>query len=119
MSWADTIKENAGAASRDSVPADANAICGATSTSWDPYEVWLSRVKLPRDLAASRLSADAENHVRRLQAVLAACQVPLAVERTEVSPASPEHGRPLALANCDGIKRRERPPVPRGDPIPA
>ncbi|MCE3285041.1 MAG: hypothetical protein K0R70_1297 [Steroidobacteraceae bacterium] len=25
------------------------------ATSWDPYEVWLTRVKLPRELAADRL----------------------------------------------------------------
>lgn len=54
MSWAEAMKENARVASRDRVSAAANVVRSAPSTSWDPYEVWLSRVKQPRDRAASR-----------------------------------------------------------------
>jgi len=51
MSWADAMKENAGAASRDRVSADANVVRSAPSTSWDPHEGWLTRVRQPRELA--------------------------------------------------------------------
>jgi len=58
MSWAEAMKVNANSASRDRVSADPNVLRSAPSTSWDPHEVWLSRVKRPRDLAASRVTAD-------------------------------------------------------------
>jgi len=54
MSWAEAMKENAIAASRDRRSADASVLRSAPSTSWDPYEVWLTRVKQPRDHAADR-----------------------------------------------------------------
>jgi len=38
-------------ASRDRVFTDANVMRGAPSTSWDPYEVWLARVKQPSEHA--------------------------------------------------------------------
>jgi hypothetical protein len=66
MSWAEAMKENARTASRDRVSADANVLRSAPSTSWDPYEVWLTRVRQPRELAAGRATADAESQVRRL-----------------------------------------------------
>ena len=66
MSWAQAMRENARVASRDRVSADANVVRSAPSTSWDPYEVWLSRVKQPRDRAASRFTANAESQLRRL-----------------------------------------------------
>jgi len=65
MSWAEAMKEHAKSASRDPASADANVLRSTPSTSWDPYEVWLSRVKQPRDLAASRVTANAESQVRR------------------------------------------------------
>jgi len=66
MSWAEAMKENAKAASRDRVAADANVLRSAPSTSWDPYEVWMTRVKQPREHAADRITANAEGQVRRL-----------------------------------------------------
>jgi len=51
MSWAEAMKENAKAASRYRVSADANVVRSAPSTSRDPNEVWLTRVKQPRELA--------------------------------------------------------------------
>ena len=66
MSWAEAMKENAKAASRNRVSADANVLRSAPSTSWDPDEVWLTRVKQPREQAADRFTASAEYQVRRL-----------------------------------------------------
>ena len=68
MSWAEAMKENAKAASRDRVPADANVLRSAPPTSWDPYEVWLTRVKQPRERADDRVTANTEVQVRRLPA---------------------------------------------------
>lgn len=64
MRWEEAMKVNAEAVSTDRVPADADVVRGAASTAWDPYEVWLSRVKRPRDLAIRRAAADAATHVR-------------------------------------------------------
>jgi hypothetical protein len=66
MSWAEAMKDIADVASRSRVSTDANVIRSATPTYWDPYEVWLTRVKQPRELAASRATADAESQVRKL-----------------------------------------------------
>lgn len=65
MSWAEAMKENAKAASRDRVSADANVLRSAPATSWDPHEVWLTRVKQPRDHAADRFTANTAGQVRR------------------------------------------------------
>ena len=66
MSWSEAMKENARVASRDRVSADANVVRSAPSNSWDSYEVWLSRVKQPRDRAAGRFTANTESQLRRL-----------------------------------------------------
>ena len=66
MSWAEAMKENAKAASRNSVSGGANVLRSAPSTSWDPDEVWLTRVKQPREHDANRYTASAEYLVRRL-----------------------------------------------------
>ena len=66
MSWAEAMKENAKAASRHRVSADANVLRSAPSTSWDLDEVWLTRVKQPREQDATRYTAGAEYLVRRL-----------------------------------------------------
>jgi len=66
MSWAEAMKEQANAASRDRVHMDANVLRSTPQNSWDPYEVWLTRVKQPRERAAGRVTADAESQVRRL-----------------------------------------------------
>ena len=66
MSWTEAMKEHANVASLDRGSTDANVIRSATPTYWDPYEVWLTRVKQPRELAASRATADAESQVRKL-----------------------------------------------------
>jgi len=60
MSWAQAMKENARTAWRDRVSQDANVVRSAPSTPWDPYEVWLTRVKQPRERAADRFRSNAE-----------------------------------------------------------
>ena len=67
MSWAEEMKVNADVASRDGHSTDANAIRSATSTAWDPHEVWVTRVKLPRERAASRAEPSAETQVLELR----------------------------------------------------
>ena len=54
MNWADAMKENADLAARELDAMDTNVMPRDASTSWDPHEVWLNRVKVPRDLAALR-----------------------------------------------------------------
>ena len=66
MSWAEAMKEMADVASRDRGSADENVMRSEPSTSWDPYEVWLTRVKQPREHAVDRFTANAEGQVRRL-----------------------------------------------------
>lgn len=64
MSWAEeAMKEHASVESRDSLFTDANVISSTTSTSWDPHEVWLTRVKQPRERLASRFTSNAESQV--------------------------------------------------------
>jgi hypothetical protein len=66
MSWAEAMKENAKAASRHLVSADAIVLRSAPATSWDLDEVWLTRVKQPREHDSNRYTASAEYLVRRL-----------------------------------------------------
>jgi hypothetical protein len=54
MNWADAMKDNADIASRELISTDAAVIPRNASTSWEPHQVWLTRVKLPRDLAELR-----------------------------------------------------------------
>jgi hypothetical protein len=51
MSWAEAMKEVADVAGNDRPATGANIMRSATSATWDPYEVWLTRVKRPRELA--------------------------------------------------------------------
>jgi hypothetical protein len=54
MKWEDAMKDNANVASSDRAFTDGSAMRSTASTSWDPHEVWLTRVKQPRELAARR-----------------------------------------------------------------
>jgi hypothetical protein len=65
MNWAEAMKDTADAASQDRVSTDANVMRSAIPAPWDPYEVWLTRVKQPRDLAARRVTSNAVNRGRR------------------------------------------------------
>ena len=44
---------------RDSIARDATVMHRAAPTSWEPHEVWLTRVKRPRDRAEMRLRENA------------------------------------------------------------
>ena len=65
MSWAETMKEVADVAANGRTATGANMMRSATSATWDPYEVWLTRVKLPRELATRR--ADATTNIQELR----------------------------------------------------
>jgi hypothetical protein len=64
MSWEKAMKEQANIDSRNGGSAEPNLMRSGDSTSWDPYEVWLTRVKEPRGRAPSRARADADSQVR-------------------------------------------------------
>ncbi|HET7203614.1 MAG TPA: hypothetical protein VFI92_09625 [Steroidobacteraceae bacterium] len=59
MNWADAMKENADLASREAVSTDEIMMSRNTSTSWEPHEVWLTRIKLPRDRALRQIEEPA------------------------------------------------------------
>jgi hypothetical protein len=46
---------------RDRAASDEGSFRSTQPTSWDPYEVWLTRVKQPRDRAAQVVTASASN----------------------------------------------------------
>ena len=52
MSWSETMKGNATFASLEHVANDESVFRPTQATSWDPFEVWLTRIKQPRDSAA-------------------------------------------------------------------
>ena len=58
MSWSETIKGNATVASLEHVANDESVFRPTQATSWDPFEVWLTRIKQPRDRAAKSALAD-------------------------------------------------------------
>lgn len=66
MNWSDAMKDNAGLVSRDRASANASETHSAASSSWDPHEVWLTRVKQPRDRAAGRAAAAASRQSGKL-----------------------------------------------------
>lgn len=66
MSWEEAMKERAGPAAQDRLSAEANVTGGATSTSWDRHEAWLTRVKQARERAASRFTDPGEGKGRGL-----------------------------------------------------
>jgi hypothetical protein len=50
------MKASATVALRDRVANDEGIFRGTQPGSWDPYEVWLTRVKQPRDRAAQAVT---------------------------------------------------------------
>jgi hypothetical protein len=58
MSWSETIKGNATVASLEHVAKDERVFRRTQAASWDPFEVWLTRIKQPRDRAAKSALAD-------------------------------------------------------------
>lgn len=54
QSWSNVMKANAtSVALRDRVSNDGGTGYGMEAAGWNPYDVWLSRIKEPRDHAAS------------------------------------------------------------------
>jgi hypothetical protein len=63
MNWAETMKDNPTGASLENVASD-EAISRVTQVaSWDPFEVWLTRIKQPRDSAIKSAAAGVPNGV--------------------------------------------------------
>jgi hypothetical protein len=52
MNWADMMKENAAPASRELLTTHPTVLPREAPISWQPREVWLTRIKEPRDNAA-------------------------------------------------------------------
>ena len=63
MNWAETMKQNATVAVPANVTDDGSVIRRTQSASWDPFEVWLTRIKLPRDSAARSAPAGTSNGI--------------------------------------------------------
>jgi hypothetical protein len=64
MSWGEAVKAAGGAVALRERPAGDEGIFRSTQpASWDPYEVWLTRVKQPRD-AAQAVTANASTRTR-------------------------------------------------------
>jgi hypothetical protein len=57
MNWAETMKGNATNASLATVNDDERVFHRAPAASWDPLDVWLTRIKQPRDRAAGEAAA--------------------------------------------------------------
>ena len=53
-SWPEAMKARADVALRDRAAGDEEIVLATQATGWDPGEVWLSRIKRPRDRAAIR-----------------------------------------------------------------
>lgn len=49
MNWAETMKHNATVAVGTRVADDESVLRRTQTASWDPFEVWLTRIKQPRD----------------------------------------------------------------------
>jgi hypothetical protein len=61
MSWSETMKGNATVASLEHVANGESVVRRAQAASWDPFEVWLTRIKQPRDSAVKSASARTSN----------------------------------------------------------
>lgn len=62
MTWAEIMRGNAEVASRDQGRAGDEVANGTQSASWEPYDVWLTRVKQPRERAAQVLTGNDWQH---------------------------------------------------------
>lgn len=60
MNWADFVKNHANAVLRERTTAERRIFGNAQPNGWDPYEVWLTRVKQPRDRVAGSERKDAD-----------------------------------------------------------
>jgi hypothetical protein len=60
-SWPQAMTAGAEGELRDRDSGDEEIILGTQATGWDPGEVWLSRIKRPRDRAAISRAAGFSN----------------------------------------------------------
>lgn len=63
MSWAETMKGNATVAFLEHVANNESVFHRTPAASWDPFEVWLTRIKQPRERAASSAPAGRSNRI--------------------------------------------------------
>ena len=63
MNWAEAMEGNATVALLDHVADDASVSRATQAESWDPFEVWLTRIKQPRDSAAKSAGAGTSNGI--------------------------------------------------------
>lgn len=49
MNWVNTLAGSAAGAANDQVPGDDSTQGNVVPGPWDPHQVWLTRVKQPRD----------------------------------------------------------------------
>ena len=52
--WSDAMKDVATITTNGGVATRTSALPDTRATSWDPHEVWLTRIKQPRESAARR-----------------------------------------------------------------
>ena len=57
------MKGNATVASLEHVANDESVFRRTQATSWDPFEVWLTRIKQPRDRTAKSAPAGTSNGI--------------------------------------------------------
>jgi hypothetical protein len=52
MDWSETMKRNAELASPSPAPGSQTTDRSLQAAPWDPFDVWMTRIKQPRDDAA-------------------------------------------------------------------
>jgi hypothetical protein len=60
------MNDSADGPSRDPLSTDEMGIRAIATSSWDPYEVWLTRVRQPREVAAVRVITEVGSPLRTL-----------------------------------------------------
>ena len=63
MRWSETMKGNATVASLEHFANDESVYRRTQATSWDPFEVWLTRIKQPRDSTVKSAPAGTSNGI--------------------------------------------------------
>lgn len=64
MSEARPVTGDVTLVSSDAAANDDDVFTETPLASWDPYDVWLTRVKRPRDIAVNRRTVDAPKRTR-------------------------------------------------------
>jgi hypothetical protein len=53
MSWTEVVRDHANSSLSERSTADRRIFSNMQPRTWDPYEVWLTRVKQPRERASA------------------------------------------------------------------